>query len=385
MEISKNIFYVGVNDYDIDLFEGQYKVENGMSYNSYVIVDRKIAVMDTVDKHFGKKWLENLEKVLGGKTPDYLVIHHMEPDHSANIESFTEKYPQAKVVSGRAAFVMMKNFFGKDYAQNGITIKEGDTLELGEHSLTFVAAPMVHWPEVMVSYEKSEKTLFSADAFGSFGAVGSGAGVDEYRRYYTGIVGKYGVQVQSLLRKASALDIKRICPLHGEILTDKTGEFAGLYDKWSRYEAEKEGVTIAYTSVYGHTEAAATELGEKLNENGVFVRMFDLARSDMSQAVSSAFELSKLVLATTTYNGEIFPFMREFVSALTERNYQNRTIAVIDNGSWAPQCEKIIKKYFESSKNIVFAQNNVTILSAMNEQNKQQINLLAAELSENRA
>ena len=320
MEISKNIFYVGVNDYDIDLFEGQYKVENGMSYNSYVIVDRKITVMDTVDKHFGKKWLENLEKVLGGKTPDYLVIHHMEPDHSANIESFTEKYPQAKVVSGRAAFVMMKNFFDKDYAQNGITIKEGDTLELGEHSLTFIAAPMVHWPEVMVSYEKSEKTLFSADAFGSFGAVGSGEGVDEYRRYYTGIVGKYGVQVQSLLRKASALDIKRICPLHGEILTDKTGEFVGLYDKWSRYEAEKEGVTIAYTSVYGHTEAAATELGEKLNENGVFVRMFDLARSDMSEAVSSAFELSKLVLATTTYNGEIFPFMREFVSALIERN-----------------------------------------------------------------
>ncbi len=385
MEISKNIFYVGVNDYDIDLFEGQYKVENGMSYNSYVIVDRKIAVMDTVDKHFGKKWLENLEKVLGGKTPDYLVIHHMEPDHSANIESFTEKYPQAKVVSGRAAFVMMKNFFGKDYAQNGITIKEGDTLELGEHSLTFIAAPMVHWPEVMVSYEKSEKTLFSADAFGSFGAVGSGVGADEYRRYYTGIVGKYGVQVQSLLKKASALDIKRICPLHGEILTDKIGEFVGLYDKWSRYEAEKEGVTIAYTSVYGNTEAAATELGEKLTENGVFVRMFDLARSDMSQAVSSAFELSKLVLATTTYNGEIFPFMREFVSALTERNYQNRTIAVIDNGSWAPQCEKIIKKCFESSKNIVFAQNNVTILSAMNEQNKQQINLLAAELSENRA
>ena len=244
---------------------------------------------------------------------------------------------------------------------------------------------MVHWPEVMVSYEKSEKTLFSADAFGSFGAVGSGAGADEYRRYYTGIVGKYGVQVQSLLRKASALDIKRICPLHGEILTDKTGEFVGLYDKWSRYEAEKEGVTIAYTSVYGHTEAAATELAEKLNENGVFVRMFDLARSDMSEAVSSAFELSKLVLATTTYNGEIFPFMREFVSALTERNYQNRTIAVIDNGSWALQCEKIIKKCFESSKNIVFAQNNVTILSAMNEQNKQQINLLAAELSDKRA
>lgn len=385
MEISKNIFYVGVNDYDIDLFEGQYKVENGMSYNSYVIVDRKIAVMDTVDKHFGKKWLENLEKVLGGKTPDYLVIHHMEPDHSANIESFTEKYPQAKVVSGRAAFVMMKNFFGKDYAQNGITIKEGDTLELGEHSLTFVAAPMVHWPEVMVSYEKSEKTLFSADAFGSFGAVGSGVGADEYRRYYTGIVGKYGVQVQSLLKKASALDIKRICPLHGEILTDKIGEFVGLYDKWSRYEAEKEGVTIAYTSVYGNTEAAATELGEKLTENGVFVRMFDLARSDMSQAVSSAFELSKLVLATTTYNGEIFPFMREFVSALTERNYQNRTIAVIDNGSWAPQCEKIIKKCFENSKNVVFAQNNITILSAMNEQNERQLALLADELSEKKA
>lgn len=385
MEISKNIFYVGVNDYDIDLFEGQYKVENGMSYNSYVIVDRKIAVMDTVDKHFGEKWLENLEKVLGGKEPDYLVIHHMEPDHSANIARFIEKYPQAKVVSSRAAFAMMKNFFGKDYSQNGITIKEGDVLELGEHSLTFVAAPMVHWPEVMVSYEKSEKTLFSADAFGSFGAVGSGAGIDEYRRYYIGIVGKYGVQAQSLLKKAAALDIVRICPLHGEILTDKIGELVGLYDKWSRYEAEKEGVTIAYTSVYGNTKAAATELYEKLKEKGVLAHIFDLARSDMSEAVSSAFELSKLVLATTTYNGELFPFMREFVSALTERNYQNRTIAVIDNGSWAPQCEKIIKKHFESSKNIVFAQNNVTILSAMNEQNKQQINLLAAELSENRA
>lgn len=385
MEISKNIFYVGVNDYDIDLFEGQYKVENGMSYNSYVIVDRKIAVMDTVDKHFGEKWLENLEKVLGGKEPDYLVIHHMEPDHSANIARFIEKYPQAKVVSSRAAFAMMKNFFGKDYSQNGITIKEGDVLELGEHSLTFVAAPMVHWPEVMVSYEKSEKTLFSADAFGSFGAVGSGAGIDEYRRYYIGIVGKYGVQAQSLLKKAAALDIVRICPLHGEILTDKIGELVGLYDKWSRYEAEKEGVTIAYTSVYGNTKAAATELYEKLKEKGVLAHIFDLARSDMSEAVSSAFELSKLVLATTTYNGELFPFMREFVSALTERNYQNRTIAVIDNGSWAPQCEKIIKKCFENSKNVVFAQNNITILSAMNEQNERQLALLADELSEKKA
>ncbi len=385
MEISKNILYVGVNDYDVDLFEGQYKVKNGMSYNSYVIRDQKIAVMDTVDKHFGEKWLENLEKVLGGKEPDYLVIHHMEPDHSANIARFIEKYPQAKVVSSRAAFAMMKNFFGKDYSQNGVTIKEGDVLELGEHSLTFVAAPMVHWPEVMVSYEKSEKTLFSADAFGSFGAVGSGAGIDEYRRYYIGIVGKYGVQAQSLLKKAAALDIARICPLHGEILTDKIGEFVGLYDKWSRYEAEKEGVTIAYTSVYGNTKAAATELYEKLKEKGVLAHIFDLARSDMSEAVSSAFELSKLVLATTTYNGELFPFMREFVSALTERNYQNRTIAVIDNGSWAPQCEKIIKKCFESSKNVVFAQNNVTILSAMNEQNERQLALLADELSEKNA
>ncbi len=385
MEISKNILYVGVNDYDVDLFEGQYKVKNGMSYNSYVIRDQKIAVMDTVDKHFGEKWLENLEKALGGKEPDYLVIHHMEPDHSANIARFIEKYPQAKVVSSRAAFAMMKNFFGKDYSQNGITIKEGDVLELGEHSLTFVAAPMVHWPEVMVSYEKSEKTLFSADAFGSFGAVGSGAGIDEYRRYYIGIVGKYGVQAQSLLKKAAALDIARICPLHGEILTDKIGEFVGLYDKWSRYEAEKEGVTIAYTSVYGNTKAAATELYEKLKEKGVLAHIFDLARSDMSEAVSSAFELSKLVLATTTYNGELFPFMREFVSALTERNYQNRTIAVIDNGSWAPQCEKIIKKCFENSKNVVFAQNNVTILSAMNEQNEWQLALLADELSEKNA
>lgn len=385
MEISKNILYVGVNDYDVDLFEGQYKVKNGMSYNSYVIRDQKIAVMDTVDKHFGEKWLENLEKVLGGKEPDYLVIHHMEPDHSANIARFIEKYPQAKVVSSRAAFAMMKNFFGKDYSQNGITIKEGDVLELGEHSLTFVAAPMVHWPEVMVSYEKSEKTLFSADAFGSFGAVGSGAGIDEYRRYYIGIVGKYGVQAQSLLKKAAALDIVRICPLHGEILTDKIGELVGLYDKWSRYEAEKEGVTIAYTSVYGNTKAAATELYEKLKEKSVLAHIFDLARSDMSEAVSSAFELSKLVLATTTYNGELFPFMREFVSALTERNYQNRTIAVIDNGSWAPQCEKIIKKCFENSKNVVFAQNNITILSAMNEQNERQLALLADELSEKKA
>lgn len=385
MEISKNILYVGVNDYDVDLFEGQYKVKNGMSYNSYVIDDQKIAVMDTVDKRFGEKWLENIEKVLCGRMPDYLVIHHMEPDHSANIARFIEKYPQAKVVSSRAAFAMMKNFFGKDYSQNGIVVKEGDKLYLGNCSLTLVAAPMVHWPEVMVSYESTEKTLFSADAFGSFGTIGSGAAVDEYRRYYIGIVGKYGVQVQTLLKKAAALDIKRICPLHGEILTDKIGEFVGLYDKWSRYEPERKGVTVAYTSVYGNTKAAAIELGEKLKENGVLVRMFDLARSDMSEAISSAFELESLVLATTTYNGELFPFMREFVSALTERNYQNRTVAVIDNGSWAPQCEKIIKKCFENSKNIVFAQNNVTILSAMNEQNKQQIALLADELAEKNA
>ena len=385
MFISDTVFYAGVNDRKVDLFEGQYPVPNGISYNSYIIKGEKVAVMDSVDKNFGEEWLENIEKVLGDKAPDYLVVLHMEPDHSANIKAFLEKYPDAVVVSSAKAFAMMENYFGKEIAKNRLEVKDGGKLDLGGRSLTFVAAPMVHWPEVMVSYEKSEKTLFSADAFGSFGAVGSSAGADEYRRYYTGIVGKYGVQVQSLLRKASALDIKRICPLHGEILTDKTGEFVGLYDKWSRYEAEKEGVTIAYTSVYGHTEAAATELAEKLNENGVFVRMFDLARSDMSEAVSSAFELSKLVLATTTYNGEIFPFMREFVSALTERNYQNRTIAVIDNGSWAPQCEKTIKKCFESSKNIVFAQNNVTILSAMNEQNKQQINLLAAELSDKRA
>lgn len=380
MEISKSIIYVGVNDFDVDLFEGQYKVGNGMSYNSYVINDEKIAVLDTVDERFGDQWLENVGKATGEKAPDYLVIHHMEPDHSANIDKFMQKYPTAQVVSSGKAFVMMKNFFGKDYAEGGITVKEGDTLDLGEHKLTFVAAPMVHWPEVMVSYEQSEKTLFSADAFGAFGALNGTAETDEYRRYYIGIVGKYGVQVQALLKKAAALDIKRICPLHGEVLTDKIGEKVALYDKWSRYEAEEKGVTIAFNSVYGHTRKAAEKLRDMLEKSGVKTAIFDLARADMSQAVASAFRFDKLVLAATTYNGGLFPCMQSFVEALSERNFRNRTVAVIDNGSWAPQCEKLIKKHFENSVGVVFAENNVTVLSALSEDGESRLRLLAEEL-----
>lgn len=380
MEISKSIIYVGVNDFDVDLFEGQYKVKNGMSYNSYVINDEKIAVLDTVDERFGDQWLENVGKATGGKVPDYLVIHHMEPDHSANIDKFMQKYPTAQVVSSGKAFVMMKNFFGNDYAEGGITVKEGDTLDLGEHKLTFVAAPMVHWPEVMVSYEQSEKTLFSADAFGAFGALNGTAETDEYRRYYIGIVGKYGVQVQALLKKAATLDIKRICPLHGEVLTDKIGEKVALYDKWSRYEAEEKGVTIAFNSVYGHTRKAAEKLRGMLEKSGVKTAIFDLARADMSQAVASAFRFDKLVLAATTYNGGLFPCMQSFVEALSERNFRNRTVAVIDNGSWAPQCEKLIKKHFENSVGVVFAENNVTVLSALSKDGESRLRLLAEEL-----
>lgn len=382
MEISKNILYVGVNDYDVDLFEGQYKVKNGMSYNSYVIRDQKIAVMDTVDKHFGEKWLENLEKVLGGKEPDYLVIHHMEPDHSANIARFIEKYPQAKVVSSRAAFAMMKNFFGKDYSQNGITIKEGDVLELGEHSLTFVAAPMVHWPEVIVTYEKTEKLLFSADAFGKFGTTDADEDwACEARRYYFGIVGKYGAQAQNLLKKAAALDIRKILPLHGPILTENLGYYINLYNIWSTYGVESDGVVIAYTSVYGHTLDAVKLLEKELADAGVKVVVHDLARCDMAEAVEDAFRYGKLVLATTTYNADIFPFMKTFIDALTERNYRNRKIGLIENGSWAPTAAKIMRAAFDGSKDISFCDTTVKILAAVTEENKAQIKALAKELA----
>ena len=381
MEISKNILYVGVNDYDVDLFEGQYKVKNGMSYNSYVIRDQKIAVMDTVDKHFGEKWLENLEKALGGKEPDYLVIHHMEPDHSANIARFIEKYPQAKVVSSRAAFAMMKNFFGKDYSQNGITIKEGDVLELGEHSLTFVAAPMVHWPEVMVAYDDKDKILFSADAFGKFGDLDSDEPWDdEARRYYIGIVGKYGAQAQSLLKKAAALDIAKICPLHGEVLDKDLAHYVSLYNIWSSYAVEKEGVVIAYASVYGNTAGAAKLLKEKLEAKGVCVALYDLARADRSLVLAEAFRYGKLVLASTTYNGDVFPFMRYFIGDLAEHNYQNRTVAFIENGTWAPMAKKKMADMLAGCKNLTFAENSVKIISAVNEQNINEIENLAEEL-----
>lgn len=383
MEISNDIKYIGVNDHEIDLFEGMYDVPNGMAYNSYVILDEKTAVMDTVDAHFGDEWLGNLEKVLGGKSPDYLVVQHMEPDHSANIKVFADKYPSAKIVASAKAFVMMGQFFGNDFADKQVVVGENDTLPLGKHTLTFVTAPMVHWPEVIMTYDDADKALFSADGFGKFGALDADEDwACEARRYYFGIVGKYGAQVQSVLKKATGLEIEKILPLHGPLLLENLGYYLNLYNIWSSYGVESEGVVIAYTSVYGNTKKAALLLEEKLKENGCpKVVVTDLARGDMSEAVEDAFRYGKLVLATTTYNAEIFPFMRDFILHLTERNYQNRTIGIIENGSWAPTAAKVIKGMFEKSKNISFTDTTVTIKSALNTESRAQIEALAKELA----
>ena len=382
MNITKDIKYIGVNDHQVDLFEGQYDVPNGMSYNSYVIMDGKVAVMDTVDKNFTEEWLGNLAAALEGRKPDYLVVHHMEPDHSASIDVFLNTYPEAVVVSSAKAFAMMKNFFGSDYASRRVVVGEGDTLCLGNHTLTFVTAPMVHWPEVIVSYDSTDKVLFSADGFGKFGALDVEEEWDcEARRYYIGIVGKYDAQVQALLKKAAGLDIAIICPLHGPVLTENLGHYIGLYDIWSSYRVESEGVVIAYTSVYGNTKKAALLLAEKLEAKGVKTSVHDLARDDMAEAVEDAFRYNKLVLATTTYNGDVFPFMKTFIHHLTERNYQNRTVALMENGSWAPVAAKVMTKMLEGSKNLTFTANNVKILSAVNADTVAQIEALAEELA----
>lgn len=382
MEITKDIKYIGVNDHQVDLFEGQYIVPNGMAYNSYAIIDEKIAIMDSVDQHFGIEWLNNIEATLEGRKPDYLVVQHMEPDHSANIDNFLKKYPQAIVVSSAKAFMMMKNFFGTDYAERRIVVKEKDTLNLGKHELHFVAAPMVHWPEVIVTYDAYDKVLFSADGFGKFGALDvEEEWACEARRYYIGIVGKYGPQVQALLKKAATLDIEIICPLHGPVLKDNLGYYINLYDIWSSYEVESDGIVIAYTSVYGNTKKAVELLAEKLKEKGCpKVVINDLARCDMAEAVEDAFRYEKLVLATTTYNADIFPFMKEFIHHLTERNFQNRTVAFIENGSWAPLAAKIMKDMFAKSKNINFTDTTVKILSAVSEDNIAQIETMSDEL-----
>jgi flavorubredoxin/flavin reductase (DIM6/NTAB) family NADH-FMN oxidoreductase RutF len=382
MKISNDIKYIGVNDHDIDLFEGQYIVENGMAYNSYAIIDEKIAIMDTVDGRFTHEWLDNIQNVIGQKQPDYLIVQHMEPDHSANIHNFMNIYPNTKIVATAKAFVMMKNFFQTDYEDRRIVVKEGDTLQLGQHTLTFVMAPMVHWPEVMVTYDSYDKVLFSADGFGKFGALDVEEDwACEARRYYIGIVGKYGVQVQNLLKKAAQLDIQTICPLHGPVLNENLGYYIDLYNTWSSYSVESEGIMIAYTSVYGHTKKAVELLAEKLKEKGCpKVVVNDLAREDMAECVEDAFRYGKIVLATTTYNADIFPFMKEFINHLTERNYQNKTIGFIENGSWAPLANKTMKAMFEKSKNIEFTNNNVTIMSALNETSQKQIEDLADEL-----
>ena len=382
MFITSDIKYVGVNDHNVDLFEGQYIVPNGMSYNSYVLIDEKIAVMDTVDKNFKEQWLQNIAQALDGRKPDYLVVHHMEPDHSANIAAFMAAYPEATVVSSAQAFRMMGQYFGTDFADRRMVVGEGDTLCLGKHTLTFVTAPMVHWPEVIVSYDSCDKVLFSADGFGKFGALDVEEDwACEARRYYIGIVGKYGIQVQNLLKKAAGLDIAIICPLHGPILTENLGYYVNLYDIWSSYRPEEEGVLIAYTSVYGHTKEAAEYLAKLLEEKGCpKVEIADLARSDMAENVEDAFRYSKLVLATTTYNADIFPFMKEFIHHLTERNYQNRTVALIENGSWAPTAAKVMTKMLEGSKNLTFTNTTVKILSAMTDENRVQLAAMADEL-----
>lgn len=383
MEITKDIKYVGVNDHDIDLFEGQYVVENGMAYNSYVIMDDKIAVFDTVDARFGDEWLQNLGKVLEDRKPDYLIVQHMEPDHSANIALFMETYPEAQIVASAVAFNMMKQFFGTNFPDRQVMVSEGSTLSLGTHNLTFVTAPMVHWPEVIVTYDSTDQVLFSADAFGKFGALDVEEDwACEARRYYIGIVGKYGVQVQALLKKAAALDIRTICPLHGPVLTENLGYYLDLYQTWSSYGVETPGVMIAYTSVYGHTKAAVELLADKLREAGCpKVVINDLARCDMAEAVEDAFRYGKIIFATTTYNTEIFPFMHEFICHLTERNFQNRKVAFVENGSWVPAAAKVMKKMLENCKNLTYADTTVTIKSAMNDANIAQIEALAKEMA----
>ena len=382
MFITNDIRYIGVNDHDVDLFEGQYVVPNGMAYNSYVILDEKVAVMDTVDQHFGQEWLANLRAELGERKPDYLIVQHMEPDHSANIDVFLTAYPEAVVVSSAKAFTMMKQFFGTDYADRRIVVGEGSTLSLGAHTLTFVTAPMVHWPEVIVTYDSLDKVLFSADGFGKFGALDVEEDwACEARRYYIGIVGKYGAQVQALLKKAATLDIATICPLHGPILTEDLGYYLNLYDIWSSYKVESEGVLIAYTSIYGHTRKAVELLASKLRNLGCpKVVINDLAREDMAECVEDAFRYGKIVLATTTYNGDVFPFMKEFINHLTERNWQNRTVGLMENGTWTPTAAKTMRKMLENSKNLSFCDTTVKILSALSPESEAQIDALAKEL-----
>ncbi|WP_417075188.1 FprA family A-type flavoprotein [Hominenteromicrobium sp.] len=382
MFVTEDIRYIGVNDHDVDLFEGQYTVENGMSYNSYVILDEKVAVMDTVDAHFGVEWLQNLETELNGRRPDYLVVQHMEPDHSANIAVFMETYPEAQIVSSAKAFVMMQQFFGTDFPERKVVVGESSTLKLGRHTLTFVTAPMVHWPEVIVTYDSTDKVLFSADGFGKFGALDVEENwADEARRYYIGIVGKYGAQVQALLKKAAALDIAIICPLHGPVLNENLGYYLDKYNTWSSYAVEDEGVVIAYTSIYGHTKEAVEELAEKLNQRGCpNVVVADLARCDMAEIVADAFRYSKLVLATTTYNATIFPHMQNFIDHLTARNYQGRTVGMIENGAWAPMAAKVMKKMLETSKNLTYTDTTVTVKCALNDASRAQIDALADEL-----
>ena len=379
--ITNDIRYIGVNDHQVDLFEGQYVVPNGMSYNSYAILDEKIAIMDTVDNHFIDAWLQNIHNLLGDREPDFLVVQHMEPDHSAGIDTFLRTYPNAQVVSSAKAFVMMKNFFGTDYPDRRIVVAEGSQLELGRHTLTFVTAPMVHWPEVIVSYDSCDKVLFSADGFGKFGALDANEPWDdEARRYFIGIVGKYGAPVQALLKKAATLDIATICPLHGPVLKENLGHYLGLYDAWSAYRPEEEGIVVAYTSVYGHTKDAAVLLAQKLQEKGAKVVVYDLARCDMAAAVADAFRYSKLVLATTTYNADIFPFMKEFIHHLTERNFQNRTVAFVENGSWTPLAAKTMQKMLEGSKNLTMAEPVVTVSSALSDTSRAQIDALVEAL-----
>ena len=382
MTITNDIKYIGVNDHKVDLFEGQYVVPNGMSYNSYAIMDEKIAIMDTVDQNFTHEWLDNIQKTLAERKPDYLVVQHMEPDHAANIDNFMKIYPEVTVVSSAKAFAMMKNFFGTEYEENRIVVSEGDTLSLGKHTLAFVTAPMVHWPEVIVTYDVYDKVLFSADGFGKFGALDvEEEWADEARRYYIGIVGKYGPQVQVLLKKAATLDIEKICPLHGPVLTENLGYYINLYDIWSSYRVENEGIVVAYTSVYGNTKAAVELLVEKLQTKGCpKVIAYDLARCDMASAVADAFRYGKLVLATTTYNADIFPFMKEYIHHLTERAFQNRTVALIENGSWAPLAAKVMRGMFEKSKNLTFTDTTVRIMSSLNEDSRNQIEAMAEEL-----
>ena len=382
MHITNDIRYIGVNDHEIDLFEGQYIVPNGMAYNSYVILDEKVAVMDTVDVRFAQQWLQNLQNALAGRQPDYLIIQHMEPDHSSSIMLFMEKYPQAVIVSNDKSFPMMQQFFGEDFAEKKIAVKSGDTLCLGAHQLTFVATPMVHWPEVIVTYDATDKVLFSADGFGKFGALDVEEDwACEARRYYIGIVGKYGMQVQKLLKVAATLGIQTICPLHGPVLTENLGYYINLYDIWSSYRPEEEGIVIAYTSVYGNTAKAVRKLAAMLEERGCKVTVNDLARCDMAEAVEDAFRYSKLVLATTTYNAEIFPFMREFIHHLTERSYQNRTVAFIENGTWAPTAKRVMENMLAGSKQLTYAENSVTIRSSLNAESEAALAALAQELS----